>query len=353
MLYILTGEDDYTLTRALDEIKKETGDPAALAMGMTTIGGKDVTAEHLKNVCETVPFMFGKRLVIIEGLLARFEPSKRPRRPRGTTPVNAQADKDRLLRQAEERKKFVASLEKLPESTIAVLIESKISGANPLFKELTVKAKIKTFPPLKGAALKKWAQSRVTTEGGHISPKALDLLANLVGSDLWAMTGEINKLITYTMGRHIEEEDVKNLVGYAQETTVFVMIDAILDFKAELAEQSLQKLLQSGSAPPQLLTMLARQVQLIVRTKDLKSKRTPNTEIQSKLSITQEFILRKTLEQAGRFSLPRLKEVYHRILETDLSIKTGQYEPELAMTILVAEVGRRSQPNLTHSLGQK
>ncbi len=353
MLYILTGEDDYTLTRALDEIMKETGDPAALAMGMTMLDGKDVTAEHLKNVCETVPFMFSKRLVIIEGLLARFEPSKRPRRPRGTTPVNAQADKDRLLRQAEERKKFVASLEKLPESTIAVLIEQEISGANPLFKELSGKAAVKTFPLIKGAALSKWAQSKVTAEGGSIAPTALKLLTTLVGSDLWAMNGEIDKLITFAKDRRIEEEDVKNLVGYAQETTVFVMIDAILGFKAELAEQLLQKLLQSGSAPPQLLTMLARQVQLIVRAKDLKSRRTPNSEIQSKLGITQEFILRKTLEQASRFSLPRLKEVYHRILETDLSIKTGQYDPELAMTILVAEVGRRSQPILTHSLGQK
>jgi DNA polymerase-3 subunit delta len=344
LLYILIGEDDFSLDRALDEIKKETGDPAALAMGTTTLDGKDVTAEHLKNVCQTVPFMFGKRLVIIEGLLARFNPQAR--RPRGSKPVNAQAEKERLLRQTEERNKFAACFEKLPESTIVVLIESEIKGANPLFKELAGKATVKTFPLIRGAALSQWAQSKVTAEGGNIAPKALSLLTRLVGSDLWAMNGEIDKLITFAKDRRIEEEDVKTLVGYVQQTTVFVMIDAILDFKAELAEQLLQKLLQSGSAPSQLLTMLARQVQLIVRAKDLKAQRTPNTEIQSKLGITQEFILRKTLEQAGRFSLPRLKEVYHHILDADLAIKTGQYDPELALTILVAEVGRRSQTRL-------
>ena len=350
MLYLLTGEDDFTLNQALDGIKKEIGDPAALSVSTTTLDGKEVTAEHLRTVCETVPFMSGKRLVIIEGLLARFNPQNRPRRPRGTSSVNAQAEKDRLLRQAEDRKKFVASLEKLPESTVAVLVESKISGGNPLVKELAGKATIKTFSPIKGAALSQWAQSRVTAEEGSIAPKALTLLTKLVGSDLWTMTSEINKLITFAKGRRIEEEDVKTLVGYAQETTVFVMIDAILDFKAELAEQSLQKLLQSGSAPAQLLTMLARQVQLIVRAKDLKSRRTPNTEIQSKLGIAKEFILRKTLEQAGRYSLPRLKEVYHRLLETDLSIKTGQYDAELALTILVAELGQRSQTRLKQSI---
>ncbi|MEK7354545.1 MAG: DNA polymerase III subunit delta [Chloroflexota bacterium] len=350
MLYILTGEDDFSLTRALDEIKNETGDPAALAMGTTMLDGKEVTPEHLRTICETVPFMSGKRLVIVEGLLARFNPQNRPRRQTRTKQANDQADKDRLLRQAEDRKKLVACFEKLPDSTIVALIESKIAGANPLFKELTGKATIKTFPPLKEAALNKWAQSRVTAEGGSIAPKALTLLTRLVGSDLWAMTSEIDKLIIFAKGHRIEEEDVKTLVGYAEETTVFVMIDAILNFKAELAEQSLQKLLQSGSAPAQLLTMLARQVQLMVRAKDLKSKRTPNTEIQSKLGIPNEFIFRKTVEQASRFSLPRLREVYHHILETDLSIKTGRYDAELALTILVAELGQRGRTQVKQTV---
>lgn len=338
MLYILTGEDDFSRTRALDEIKKEIGDPVALEMSTTKLEGQQVTPEQLKTVCETVPFLSGKRLVIVDGLLARFAPQNRSRRQGRTRQANEQPDK---------HKPFIACFEKLPESTIVVLVEVKISGGNPLFKELAGKATIKTFPLMKGAALSKWAQSRVAAEGGSISPKALTLLTRLVGSNLWIMASEIDKLILFAKNRRIEEEDVKTIVGYTQEVTVFTMIDAILGSKAEPAEQSLQKLLQSGSAPSQLLTMLARQVQMIVRARELKSQRTPNTEIQSKLGITQEFVLRKTLEQASRYSLPRLREVYHHLLETDLSIKTGQYDAELALTILVAELSRRNQTRLT------
>ena len=342
MLYILTGEDDFTLTQALDGIKNEIGDPAALSVSTTTLDGGEVTPEQLRTVCETVPFMSGKRLVIVDGLLARFEPRNRPRRQPGRTRQTTD--------QPDRHKPFSLILEKLPESTIVVLREGKISGGNPLFKELSGKATSKTFPPVKGVALSKWAQNRVTAEGGSIAPKALTLLTRLVGSDLWIMTSEIDKLILFAKGRRIEEEDVRTVVGYAQETTVFVMIDAILDFKAELAEQSLQKLLQSGSAPSYLLTMLARQVQLIVRAKDLKNRRTPNAEIQSRLGITQEFILRRTLEQAARYSLPRLREVYHHILDTDIAIKTGQYGAELALTILAAELGQRNQTRLRQSV---
>ena len=34
----------------------------------------------------------------------------------------------------------------------------------------------------------------------------------------------------------------------------------------------------------------------------------------------------------------RLKEVYHRLLEADLAIKTGRYDSELALNILAAEL---------------
>ncbi|GAI39824.1 unnamed protein product, partial [marine sediment metagenome] len=57
-----------------------------------------------------------------------------------------------------------------------------------------------------------------------------------------------------------------------------------------------------------------------------------------RLGITAEFVWRKTLEQASRYSLERLTELYHKLLEADLSIKTGRYDGELALNILVAEL---------------
>jgi DNA polymerase-3 subunit delta len=89
--------------------------------------------------------------------------------------------------------------------------------------------------------------------------------------------------------------------------------------------------------------MLDRQFRMIIRARELKNQGTPETEIQHKLGLFSEFALRKTLEQAGRYSLPRLKEVYRRLLETDLSIKTGRYDGELALNLLVAELCQRGK----------
>ena len=338
MLYILSGQDDFSLTHSLEEIKGEMGEQTILAAGTTTLDGQQVTLDQLRTVCETVPFLAGRRLVIIKGLLERFEPRGRSRRQRKTT---------RVTDQQNEYKSLSACIGEMPDSTILVLIESRITNNNPLFRELADKAVVKSFPLLRDAELRQWIQRRVKEEGGSLSPQAVDLLTKLVGSNLWIMTSEINKLVLFTSGRRIEEEDVKAVVSYTQQTNVFAMVDAIVEFKAELAEQLLQQLLQRGDAPVYLLFMLSRQMQMIVRARELRKQGKTRIEIQNKLGLTSGFALGKTLEQASRYSLPRIKEVYHRLLEADLSIKTGKYDAELALNILVAELCQRRKTYVT------
>jgi len=151
------------------------------------------------------------------------------------------------------------------------------------------------------------------------------------------MSGEINKLALFAAGRRIEEEDIKAVVSSAQEANVFAMVDAILEFKAGTAELLLEQLLSRGASSAYLLAMLSRQVRLIVQTKELRRQRKPEVEIQSKLGLAP-FPLRKTLEQAQRYPLERLKAVYRKLLEADLAIKTGKFEGGLALNLLIAEL---------------
>lgn len=338
MLYILYGQDDFSLAQTLEKIKREVGDQATLEFNTTTLDGQQVTSEQLKTVCETVPFLAEKRLVIVKGLLERFEPQNRPPRQRKPTKAADQQD---------EHKAFSTCLGTIPDSTILVLVEGKITSGNPLFRELAHKAVVKTFPLLGEKKLREWAQRRLAEEGASISPQAVNLLTKLVGSNLWIMASEIGKLVLFAQDRRIEEDDVKRVVSYAQQTSVFAMVDAILEFKAELGEQLMQELFQRGAAPAYLLFMLSRQLQLIVRAKELRSQGKTKIEIQNKLGLTSEFALGKTLEQASKHSLPRLKEVYRHLLETDLWIKTGKYDGELALNILVAELGDGAKYKLT------
>jgi len=334
LLYILIGEDDFSLTRSLGEIKQGLGDQSLLAANTTILDGQQVTVDQLRAVYGTVPFLAEKRLVIVQGLLGRFEAGGKPRRRKKVAPV---AEKE------PEYKSFADCLSKIPDGTVLVLVDGRIKGSNPLFKQLSPRAEVRSFPILKEDRLRQWIKRGVAGQGASISPEAVDLLAKLVGGNLWIMTNEITKLALFTSGRRIEVEDIKALVSLAQEASVFAMVDAILDFKVGVAEQLLGQLLERGASPAYLLVMLARQVRMIVQARELRRQRKPEVAIQDKLGLTSEFALRKTLDQAQRYPLERLREVYNKLLETDLAIKTGKYDGELALNLLIAELCQQRQ----------
>jgi DNA polymerase-3 subunit delta len=330
LLYILHGEDDFSLTHYLGEIKRGLGDPSMLLTNTSTFDGQKLTPGELKGVSETVPFLSEKRLVVIEGLLGRFEAKGSPRQKKVANRGGG-----------DDVKSFTEALSNIPESTVVVLTDGKIKSTNPLLKLLPSQAEVRSFPLLKEPKLRQWVEEEVKKQGAAISGQAADLLVRLVGGNLWIMSGEIVKLSLFTGGRRIEAEDIDKVVSSAQEANVFVMVDAILDSKAGVAERLLEQLLGRGASPAYLLTMLSRQVRLIVQAKELRRQRKSDIEIQGQLGLAP-FPLRKTLEQAQRYPLERLKQAYNKLLQTDLYIKRGKFEGGLALNLLVVELCARA-----------
>ena len=260
LIYGLYGGDDFSMKEALDGIKEGLGDKEMVATNTTVFQGKDITPEQLISTCDTVPFLAPKRLVIVEGLLSLFEYTdrgKRPPRPKSSGwSVLAE---------------YVG---RMPESTVLVLIDSTIRKSNPMFKELLpVANQVKEFKPLQGIRLGNWIRDRVEGLGGSISPGAVELLTGLIGSNLWVLSGEVDKLCLYTQARRIEREDVLALVEEARIFTVFDMVDTILEREADAAIKLLHRLEEEGSAPPYLLTMITRQFRLVIQAKAMMLKK--------------------------------------------------------------------------------
>lgn len=334
MLYIFSGQDDYSITQSLDEIQRNISNQAIAPAGATRLDGHQLTLSQLQAACQGAPLLGEKQLVVVHGLLSRFQGQSRNRR---------QKKNNRSKESQDDYKSFTGYINQIPDSTVLVLVEDTIDKRNPAFRELASKATIKDFPLLRGADLRQWVQNRVKDEGSSISLQAENLLTRTVGSNLWIMASEIDKLILYASGRRIEEDDIKAVVGYIRQTNVFAMIDAIFESNTRLAEQILVELVKAGATSSYLLAMLARQLRLVVRAKELIRQKRPRNEIMSRLGITSEFALGKTLEQARKYSIEQLRELYHKLLDADISIKTGEYDNELALFILVTELCQRGK----------
>ena len=327
MLYILCGQDDFSLNRALQEIKTGLGDQETVAVNTTNLDGQRLTLGELRNKCDTAPFLSLRRLVVVEGLLGRFEVKQgrpRSRKAKSGDGLGEWEGLDSYIRQ-------------MPETTVLVLVDEEVKGRNLLLEKISQLAEIRAFPLLGGRDLKAWIRRRVKEEGGNMTPQAVNLLAELVGGDLWAMDSEIQKLLLYSQERHVSENDVRQLVSCVQEANIFALVDAVAESRTESAQRILHRLYDEGVVPTYILTMITRQFRLIALAGDL-GKGLSRLQVQGRLGLKSSYALDKTLGQAKLYDFERVRRAYDKLLETDLAIKTGQYTDKLALELLVTEL---------------
>ena len=331
MFYIMYGQDDFSLHEEFTKLKAGLGNPEMLAVNTSVLDGKQLRLNQLKDACNTTPFLHDVRLVIVEGLLERFEPEKKPGR-RSSKP---QSKSDAELQEWQELGSYV---KKMPETTVLALIGGELDARrNGLLKHIISLAEVKTFPKLGDKALRQWVKKRIAEEGGQISDTAINLLVELVGSDLWSMKSEIDKLLIYKLGQPITENDVRQVTSYAREANIFAFVDAILDGRKREAQQLLHRLLLDGVAPPHILTMVTRQLRLTLMAKELSPK-VPKQEAMGRLGINKDWLLEKLLRQARVHTLENIKRAYHQLLEADVAMKTGKYDGDLALELLLMDL---------------
>ena len=116
------------------------------------------------------------------------------------------------------------------------------------------------------------------------------------------------------------------------------MVDAVVEGRTIAAVRLLEQLRGEGSSSSQMLNMITRQYRHLILAKELTLARLSQAEIGQRLGINSEFALRKVLEQAGRYSLPKLEAAFERLLQTDAAIKRGIYDEDLALDILLDEL---------------
>jgi len=332
LFYILYGKDDFSLQQKLEEIKKELDNQEMLAVNTSIFDDRQLSLSQLKDACSAVPFLCPYRLVIAKGLLGRFE--LKSGSERRTTRSRA-----KLNSGLEEWMGLAEYVRQMPPTTMLVLIDGEIKANNRLLKSVALQAKVMVFAPPSDRNLSDWIQDRVKQGGGTISPGAVKLLVGLVGADLWTMSSEIDKLLAYCSGKVIAEDSVKQITSYAREANIFSLVDAILEGRRNVAQQLLHRLLQEGASPSYVLAMITRQLRLIVIAKDMGPKLS-RPENRNRLEPISGYGLEKAVKQAKSYTLERTKKAYHKLLEADIAIKTGKYDSDLALDLLVVELGQ-------------
>jgi DNA polymerase-3 subunit delta len=341
VIYIFHGGDSYSLREALDGLRAGVGPPELQSANTTVFSGQEVTLNSLLGPCCAVPFLAERRLVVVEGLLATTEPSFRPgpgqalRRAGGGQSPEGRGGRTALPSQWQG---LQVSLQKIAPTTDLVFVDGPLRRDNPFLQELATVAQVREFAPLAVPDLERWIAQQASRRGAAIASDSIRLLADLIASDLWTLGNELEKLALYCHGRQIEVEDVEALVSPAREASIFAAVDAVLEHSSQRALQLVSRLLEGGTTVARIMTMLARQVRLLLLAQELLQTRVPQDELGRRLGIASAFPLRKTLEQARRSTPEELRRLHTLLLEAEIAMKTGAQEERPALELLVARI---------------
>lgn len=331
MFYIIYGNDNYRCHEALGKIKSDLGNSEIADINTVRLDGRKLTISELTEVCNMVPFMAGKRLVIVEGLLKRFQ----------TGDSQTEGDsREGENQQLKEWRKFIEYVTVMPDSTLLVLFEPDIDlkAGNPLLKSfIPVADHVVQLQELRGKELIAWIKDYTSKNGGKITQAALTMLADYLGGDLWSLSSEINKLITFCGEREITDDDVRKITSYVREENIFSLVDSVLEGRIKEAQQMVNRMLKYGTSPLQIMALIEKQLRVILIIKGIPPD-TPIGQIKEKLGLNPRYPLEKTLKQARDFTVPRLRRCFHCLLDTDLAIKMGKYEDELALNLMIIEL---------------
>jgi DNA polymerase-3 subunit delta len=168
---------------------------------------------------------------------------------------------------------------------------------------------------------------------------AIRALVEGVGPDLWQMNGEIEKLVAYASGTEITSVMVKELVKSSFEGQIFALIDAVSRKQSEETLRLLREERWSGANDFYLMTMLARQVRVLIAARAMLEENPYATkqDLASAMNI-HPFVAQKALSQAKTFSLDVLKQTHALLFQFDQGMKSGQLHADMAVDLIAAKM---------------
>lgn len=341
-LLILCGEDDFSVREALERAKAELGPREAVAPNTARFEGRHLALTELHMACNTVPFLADYRLVVVEGLLERFEERANPRPAR-------RAAKTAPSKAADEWAPLPDMIKAMPPTTTLVLVSGRLTPKNAMLDRLRPLGGVQEFPVLRAAELQGWIQARVTKQKGTITTGAVRLLADFVGGNLRQLDNEVQKLCTYVEARTIDEDTVRLLVGDTREANIFALVDGLVRGNRAQATTIVRQLIDQGEPAPKMLATLAQQFRMMIQVKGLTDSGASYPEIMRVTGAKSDFAIQKARQNGQAYRFEDLKAIYQRLLDTDLAIKTGAASEDFALELLVIELASGPAPHLSRT----
>ena len=308
-VYLLYGEERYLRRQYRDRLQKalcSEGD----SMNTHFYEGKDINLGEIIDLAETLPFLSEHRVIFISN--------------------------SGLFKSGGE--KMAEYLADSNETAYFVFTEGEVDKRCKLFKTVQSRGYAAEFAVQDENTLKRWIAGVLNKEGKKITENTVQLLLTKTGTDMENIQMELEKLVCYCMDKEvIDDEAVETVCTTRISNHIFDMVNAIAARRQKEALELYYDLLALREPPMRILFLIARQCNLLLQTKELKSRGHDQRSIASKLGVPP-FVAGKYLTQAAQFKTNALKDAVTKCVEAEEAVKRGLMNDMMSVEILILSV---------------
>ncbi len=325
-LYYFYGPEKWLIDEALGKIKEKVLHPASRDFDGDVLDAEEHDAGKILASLQTFPLRSSRRLVMIRraDLLWGKNPSP-----------------------------FIDYFADLNPQVCAIFLGEKADLRHSFFMALGRKGAVVSFHSLPEKEITSWISTRAKRAGQAITPKAILLLIERVGTDLRELEGEIHKLaLRQGDKKEIVEEDVLALTADIRTESPFELPRAVGRIDPREMLRLLRKNLEQGESPLLLLALITRQLRLLRRAQELRARGDSPKEVESKLRIFPR-IAKNFWEQVDRFPSSIFEELWPATWKVDQDLKSSRSEKGLLLEEYLWGLYFRSRGQAPKILGRQ
>ncbi len=312
--YLFYGTEVYLKTRYTDLLKKVLLEPSAETMNMDIFEGNKQAVSAILDSAETLPFFSDKRFIVVKesGL---FQTGRK-----------------------NDSEKMADYLKKIPDTTCILFLETEIDKRGKIYKSVAKNGYVAEMNGLSEKELLYWITRECKKNKFQIETKVAAYLLRIVGGEMIHLEAEIKKLSGFLPeNAQVTTYDIDIICTKSLETKIFDLVNAVANGKPKEAITIYRNLLLMKESPLMVLAMIIRQFRMILQCKILSEQ--GESQIAQKIGL-RDFMVKEYLKQAKYFSVNELKQSLEYCLQTDVDIKTGKQNSELAIELLILKYGK-------------
>ncbi|MEZ4599450.1 MAG: DNA polymerase III subunit delta [Syntrophotaleaceae bacterium] len=310
-LLFLYGEERFFLERTVEKIRNLAVPEDSRDFNLNVFHGKDVRAAEVLDCAQTFPVFNRHRLVLV---------------------------RDAHLVPATELEALIPYLKNPAQETILLFTAEKIDSRRKFFQLFKKQGKLVEFRKYYDNQIPEFVSTYAKESGFDFSEEGLTTFCRRVGNNLQEIVGELDKLFSYLGDRKVvDTADVKAIVSEIRIDSIFELTDALGFRDSNRALPLLERLLAEGVVPLVALSMIARHFRQLWKIAYWQEQGLDRKGIVREAGINPYF-LDGLMRQARAFPITAFPEIFRRLLETDLALKSSGSHPAALLENLVLHI---------------